>query len=433
MKSTFWFIPSLIVAVTILAALALLAIDVKLDLKLNGLGRYLVIGSADSARSILSVISGAMIGVAGTVFSVTLVALTLASNQFGSRLIKNFMHVRLNQVVLGSYIATFIYSLIILNAIRDTGSFEFIPSLSILVALLAALLNIILLIAFIHKIATSIQVEHVISDVARIISDEIDSDFIKKTGPDKSGEIDEGEAFNESQYNQVFGIFSKENGYLTYRDSGALIEIMSEIDAVLKLHFRTGEYMVKGEEICTVYSNKSIDEGVVKRILKQFITSQSRTSQQDIEFPIHQMVEIAIRALSPGINDTFTAIACIDSLSAAMVQLSQVNMPATHRYDDDGVLRMVMKVFNFEDLMDAAFNQIRQSGSNNPAVLIKLFDVFATINKFINEPTHEAALKKHIEMVLRLGRKSITEPLDLADLEKRISGFSLNMQNQLEY
>lgn len=433
LKSTFWFIPGAIVVLTIIMAFTLLAVDVNLDLNLKGLERYLLVGSADSARGILTVISGAMIGVAGTVFSVTLVALTLASNQFGSRLIKNFMHVRLNQVVLGSYIATYIYALIVLNAIRDTGGFVFIPSLSILIALLAALLNIILLIAFIHQIATSIQVEHVISEISSTISDEIENGFENKDVglSDKDDDQLKG-AFDENQYNRVIGIFSKSNGYLTYRDSEALMDIMTESDAVLNLHFRTGEYLVVGEEICTVYCSLGIDGAVVKNIQKQFITSQSRTSQQDIEFPIHQMVEIAIRALSPGINDSFTAMACIDNLSATMVQLTQVQMPAINRYDKDGVLRMVVKVFDYEGLMDAAFNQIRQSATGNPAVLIKMMDAFVTIDKFRNEDIHEVSLKKHIEMVLRLGRKSIAEPNDLADLEKRMAGFSPNMHNLIE-
>jgi len=138
LKATFWFIPVLIILLSILLAIGFVYADDVTTFSQDGLGRFLFVNSVDSARSILTTISGAMIGVAGTVFSVTLVALTLASSQLGPRLIKNFMYVRLNQVVLGSYISTYLYCLIVLNAIRETGGDTFIPVLSILIAIIAA-------------------------------------------------------------------------------------------------------------------------------------------------------------------------------------------------------------------------------------------------------------------------------------------------------
>jgi len=133
---TFWFIPVLIIIISVFLSVSLVIIDQEFTFSQDGLGKYFFVTSADSARSILSTISGAMIGVAGTVFSVTLVALTLASSQFGPRLIKNFMYVRLNQVVLGSYVATYLYCLFVLNAIKEGDDYTFIPVISILVAII---------------------------------------------------------------------------------------------------------------------------------------------------------------------------------------------------------------------------------------------------------------------------------------------------------
>lgn len=182
LKATFWFVPVLITIFSILLALGLVSLDQVITLSQDGLGRFFFVNSADSARSILSTISGAMIGVAGTVFSVTLVVLTLASSQFGPRLIRNFMYVRLNQVVLGSYISTYLYCLIVLNAIKESDGYTFMPALSILVAIIAAFVNIILLIVFIHQIAISIQADKVISAISELIFKQVKALYPEKMG-----------------------------------------------------------------------------------------------------------------------------------------------------------------------------------------------------------------------------------------------------------
>ena len=191
--ATFWFVPVLIIVLAVIFSIGLVSLDHFISISQEGWIRFFLVNSTDSARSILSTISGAMIGVAGTVFSVTLVALTLASSQFGPRLIKNFMYVRLNQIVLGSYIATYLYCLLVLNAIKDGNGYTFIPSLSIFIAILAAIANIILLIIFIHQIAISIQADKVISDISDLISKQVETLFPEKMGD----EIKEEQNFEE--------------------------------------------------------------------------------------------------------------------------------------------------------------------------------------------------------------------------------------------
>lgn len=165
LKASFWFIPVIVILTAIFAALLLSYIDLQVQWTGRAYWDLFLVGSADSARSVLGVISGAMIGVGGTVFSITLVALTLASSQFGSRLLQNFMFDKLNQVVLGSYVATFLYALIVIQLVKDLEDFSFIPQFSILFAIILALVNIVLLIVFIHHISVSIQSDAVVNDV----------------------------------------------------------------------------------------------------------------------------------------------------------------------------------------------------------------------------------------------------------------------------
>lgn len=417
LTATFWFVPVLLVIIAIILALIVLSIDSQITIEQKGWSRFLFIGSSDSARSILSIISGAMIGVAGTVFSVTLVALTLASSQFGSRLIRNFMYVRINQIVLGTYIATYIYCLIVLNTIKDIESYTLIPSLSVFVALVGAVLNIILLILFIHNIAVSLQADHVISDITNTIFKDIKTLF-----PDEIGVSEERNTPNVTSLianKTCTHITATKNGYLQYIDSDSLLDLIKTHNGLLVLHFRPGHHVVEGAILGSLYSNNIIDDSIIQKIQSKFVIGAMRSSQQDIEFSIHQMVEIAVRALSPGINDPYTAIACIDNLTATLVKLTQVHFPSVFRNDDEGHLRVIAKHVSFEGLVDASFNQIRQNAAGTPAILIRLMDSLITINSFATTSIHKNAIKKHAAMVAHLGKNSINEQQDLNDLLER--------------
>jgi uncharacterized membrane protein len=416
--STFWFLPVLIIMFSVALALGLVSLDNSITVSHEGWVRFFLVNSADSARSILSTISGGMIGVAGTVFSVTLVALTLASSQLGPRLIKNFMYVRLNQVVLGSYVSTYLYCLLVLNAIRDNDGYSFIPSISVLVALVATVVNIILLIVFIHQIAVSIQADRVISDISDFIAKQVETLFPEKMG-DGDDENGMDEAAELSAYSNRIPIRSKHSGYLQYIDHDVLMEEVVKQESLLKIHPRPGGFIVDGSDIGMLYSNAEVNEESLKKLRSQFVIGKTKTPQQDLEYSIHQMVEIAVRALSPGVNDPYTAIACIDHLSATMCYLAQAKFPPTHRIDENGQLRVVANNVEFEGVMDAAFNQIRQFSGGSPAVMIRLMDAMNTIRSFATKEHHKKAVRKHTDMVLALGEETITEPNDLNDLKER--------------
>ncbi len=417
--ASFWFVPVLIIGLSIVLSIGLVTIDSYTNLSHDGWLRLFFVNSAASARSILATISGAMIGVAGTVFSVTLVTLTLASSQFGPRLIKNFMYVRLNQVVLGSYISTYLYCLLVLNAIKDNDSYNFIPSISILVAIFAAIVNIILLIIFIHRIAVSIQADTVISNISDLIAKKVKSLFPEKMGDELKDEtaFDEEDAF--SAYSKKTSVKSSKSGYFQYLDSETLMEIVTENDTIIKLNHRPGNFLVEGEEIAVLYSKKELEDEFLENILKQFIFGKTKTSQQDLEYSIHQMVEIAVRALSPGVNDPYTAIACVDNLTATLCYLSQAKFPSKYRVDKDAKLRVIANVLAFEGVLDGAFNQIRQFSGGSTAVIIRLMEALKTILNIVSVESHKKAVIKHAEMVCRQGKETIREEKDLQDLIER--------------
>lgn len=417
--ATFWFFPVLIISFSILLAFSLVYLDSLLTIPREGWSRFFLVNSSDSARSILTTISSAMMGVAGTVFSITLVALTLASSQFGPRLIKNFMYVRLNQVVLGLYISTYLYCLLVLNSVTDSSGYTFIPSISILVAIIAAAINIILLIIFIHQIAISIQADKVVSDISEFISKQVETLFPEKMGEEIENEEDIDTSASISGYQNQTSIKSPESGYLQYINSEALVEFITKHDALLELYYKPGDHLVEGLEIGMLFSNGEWKQNEFEKIFNQFVIGKTKTSQQDLEFSIHQMVEIAARALSPGVNDPYTAITCIDNLTAILCYLAQAKFPSKYRFDEEGNLRIIAETYDFEGILDAAFNQIRQFSGGSPAVIIRLMEALLIIYDFTRKEIHRKAVIKHAEMVLSSGKQNIEEKNDIDDLTER--------------
>jgi uncharacterized membrane protein len=417
--ATFWFVPVLIIILSIFIAIGLMTLDQVTTFSQDGLGKFFFVTNADSARSILSTISGAMIGVAGTVFSVTLVALTLASSQFGPRLIKNFMFVRLNQVVLGSYVATYLYCLFVLSAVRESDAYTFMPVLSILFAIIAALINIILLILFIHTIATSIQADNVISDISEVIYKQAKSLYPMKMGePLKDERLGTVEHI-VSNYGIKVGVNASKSGYLQYVDGESLLSKVRSDDALLILHVRPGDHLVEGIVIATLYTNTKLDDEKIKGIGEQFVIGKTKVGDQDLEYSIHQMVEIASRALSPGVNDPYTAITCIDNLTSTLCLLSTIDFPSKFRMDEEQQLRIVANTTDFEGYVNASFNQIRQFSAGSSAVIIRLMDSLLTLYDFVEDKAYKKIVATHAKKVLNVGSQSMKEELDFNDLQKR--------------
>ena len=418
--SSFWFIPVLFILVAFLGAFAMIYVDTSIDVYPPGFVQYLLPSSVDSARTVLSTISGAMIGVAGTVFSITLVVLTLASSQFGPRLLRNFMHDRTNQVVLGSYVSTFVYCLLVLNSVENGDGTPFVPELSTLVAIVAAVANILLLVLFIHHISMGIQADKVVSDISTALKVELDRIFPESDDEESIQDADIDIAALKGEYQEKLVIRSSKDGYLQYVEYESILSVAIENDSLIIVKFRAGDHIVEGTEFMEVYSHGEFPGKSVKKLETTFKLGRIRTPQQDAEFSIRQMVEIAARALSPSMNDPYTAITCVDNLTSTMCQLTSAKFPSAARRDEQGVVRVVADVLTFDGMLNASFNKIRQYAGGSPAVLIRLMESLVTIHHFVRTDQQKQAVQKHMRMVHRMAEKSFIEDNDLTDLRDRI-------------
>lgn len=430
LNASFWFIPILMLLITMGLATGFIYLDSQIQYSPQGVLKYLLPASVDSARNILGIIAGAMIGIAGTVFSITLVVLTLASSQLGSRLVRNFMYDRLNQFVLGVYVSSFVYCLIILSSLKENDSFYFVPAISVLAAIASAIAGIILLVIFIHHVSMSIQSDKVISDISDAMSKSINKLFPEEIGHEEEKPTPDVNVL-QNQYACKQDVKCSKSGYLQSVDGDGLLEIAQENDCIIILHHRPGDYLVQNMILCEVLCNEECSEEVHEKIQDDFIIGKVRTRLQDAEFSIHQMVEVASRALSPGVNDPYTAIACIDNLTSVICYLARAKFPSPYRYDPDNKLRIIADNHTFAGMLNAAFNQIRQYAEGSPSVMIRLMEAMNTISTFARNKKQQDLIVQHAEMIMNASEKSFSEKRDLEDMKERFKTLKeINILNE---
>ena len=419
-RSSYWFVPTLMTGLAIGLSFLTVALDhFVVSQNLEPLARVNT-GGADGVRTLLSTLAGSMITMASVTFSITIVALSLASSQFGSRLLINFMRDTGNQVVLGTFIATFVYSLMVMRTVRSVNEITFVPHISVTVAIFLTLASMGLFIYFIHHVSISIQAQNVIASVERELNTAIERLF-----PEKNSYLAfEYELRNEDDVPEDFDqtaepVTATNSGYLQSIDNEGLMKLAIEHDLLLRLEHRPGNFIASESDLVKVWPNGRFEEGLNEKINGAFILGAQRLRLQDVEFAIDQLVEIAVRALSPGINDPFTAMACVDRLGVALTHLAERQIPSGYRYDDENTLRLMADSVTFAGLVEASFNQIRQYGRSSVAVTIRLLETIAVIAAHAHTQTEREALRQQAKMIKQGSDTAIPEEHDRQDIEER--------------
>lgn len=397
LRTSLWLVPTLMVA----AAAALGALMSRVDelaatMRFPGDTLFFVSGP-DGARAILSTIAGSMISVAGVVFSITMVVLSLASGQFGPRLVRGFMHDRGNQLVLGTFIATFVYCLIVIRSLGPgTQDASAHPSVSVGIGL--ALASLFVLIYFIHHTARSIQAPRVIAAVGRDLDTVLDQLYPER----KEGSREIEEQPQPLRERSAMGglIRSAGHGYVQTIDTGGLVALASRAEAVLELLVRPGDHVAPEQPIaCVVPASRYSDElgGEVNR---RFGLGEERTPLQDVCFPMQQLVEIALRALSPGINDPFTAMQCVNRLRVTLLEMGRRRMPDRVHRDGDGRPRLLTLPVTFCEALDLVVDPLRRDGARNVAVAAGLLAALAQLADDSEDPQRCTAIRSHADALL---------------------------------
>jgi uncharacterized membrane protein len=419
MRSSFWFVPALMVVDAVVLAILLITLDTHVDLHLAARWPLLFGAGAAGARGLLTTVASSMITVAGLVFSITLVALALTSSQYSSRVIRNFMRDRVNQWVLGVFLGIFAYCLVVLRTIREGDGTTFVPTLAVLGGLLLAFVGIAVLIHFIHHIATSIQASSIVATAARETLAAVDHLFPEVLGEDDDDGADNTLTSTLSK-RPWLAVPASKTGYIQSLDMDALLDVARITDTLLRMEHGVGDFVVAGTPLVSLLDPSDLDEPTTARLNAIYIIGRQRTVEQDVAFGIRQIVDVAMKALSPGINDTTTAVMCVDYLAAILTRLATRRIATPYRLDD-GALRLIVRGASFEGLLSEAFDQIRQNAEGNVAILLRLLGALRIVAGQTASPNRRWMLQQKVNEIAEAAERNIASPHDRDRLAKRLT------------
>ena len=418
LRSSLWFLPSLMVGGSVVLAIVLIEVDSTWNDQLLARWPRLFGAGAEGARGMLSTIAGSMISVVGVTFSMTLVALSMASSQYTSRILRSFMGSRVTQAVLGVFSGIFTYCLIVLRTIRGGDEGAYVPTLPVFFGFVLAVGGVGVLIFFIHHVASSIQASSIIASAANETLKAIDRLFPKRLG-ESLAEAGEDPSQPPMLNRKWHPVSAPGSGYIQGMDNAALLRVARQLKTVVRMERGVGEFVVEKIPLVSLALEAPPDSKTTSELQTAFSLSRCRTVDQDAAFGIRQIVDVALKALSPGINDTTTAVTCIDYLTTILSRLASREIPASHRYEE-GTLRVIAVGPTFDSLVAESFDQIRVSASGNVTILIRMLDALQTIASFADKPGRRQVLREHADYIAETSARTLESPRDQAQFEQRL-------------
>jgi uncharacterized membrane protein len=372
---------------------------------------WLTMGSIDDARAILGAMMGAVATVLALIFSVALLVLSMVSTLFGPRLLYRFLQDWVSQVTIGIFMGTFVYICLVFLVTHQDPRSTFIPQVSLITSWALVVFSFGFLVYYSHRVAKSIQNPDMIGAIVDDLYVAAGSAHL--AGPSEgTGPLPDDDAILR-QAETGATVSSMKSGYLQHVDHGALVAAAHAADALIVLKFRPGQFVLRGEALAAVVPADKI--GAIAMVIDRGVhIGRHRTLTQDSEFGIAQVVEIAIRALSPAINDTYTGVACVDWLADALLTLAERPPLEGNWYDTGGHLRVWMPPVRLERLAQLAFDQIRQASTTTPAVLIRQLDAIRRLAPRLPNACRQT-LSEEAGAILETGSGLVA--LDRHDLE----------------
>lgn len=411
LAESFWLVPSTMVVSGIFLAVGLLNIDrgVRLPHWLSE-SMWMYNGGGTGARTLLGAIASSTIGVAGTVFSITIAALSLAAGQMGPRLLRNFTRDRGVQLTLGAFLGTFSYALMVLRSVRTQEEGAFTPHLSLTCGIAFAFVCVGTLVYFVSHMASRINVDTVVNLVSEDVRSAVESLTMEEPRMP---------APPQSFWDGATPVFDQRRGYLHQLDEQALADWADEHGTAIRLLAGRGDYIFPGAPIALMTVH--IPEAT-KAIRDASALGETRGSAGNAEYAVRQLVEVAVRALSPGINDPHTAMSVLDRLGATLCDIARRELP-TGVSMRNGTVVLVVRNAGYRGLVNVMFHMIRQNAAESAAVLIHLLDVLTAVITCEARKERRGVLAQHADLVWSDAQRRIGNESDVADVFTRYQAF----------
>lgn len=407
LKESLWALPLSLVALAV--ALAIAAVEIHIVEATSAWWIYG--GTGENAADFLSSLLSSMINMATLAISITMVVLTLAAQQLGPRLIFNFMGDHRTQLALGTFIGTAVYLLLVLRIVQGRG-LESVPNLAVTIGTVLVLVSVVTLVLFVHHLARSIVADTMIDRVGTALDHAIGRYLPERREQDPSAGVPIARHTGAP-------LRSDEGGYVQVINYDKLVAAAVEADAAIELDVRPGHHLLEQGTYGWAAPPSALTDDLRSEVENSVLIGKERTVVQDVEYSVRQLVEIALRALSSGVNDPYTALAAIDRLALSLGRVLEHGPPRVVWRDEEGKIRLVAPGSDFEGILDVAFTQIRQAASDHAAILIRLAEKLGQLANQA-DPHQCATLSKHLELVMAAGRRNLPEKADQVVLEKRV-------------
>jgi uncharacterized membrane protein len=406
LRSSYWFVPTLMTLFSAVLAVVMIRLDQGLQLEaFRNLG-FVYFNQPDGARALVSTVASSMITVAGTTFSITLAVLSLTSGQFGPRLLSTFMRDLGNQIVLGTFVSTYVYCLLVLRTIHsdgDTIGEAFVPHLSVLLVILFALSSLGVFIYFIHHTASSIQASTITMRIAHDLEG-----LILKLYPER-GAGDVPLPLPEGKGTLVYG---RRAGYLQNIDEGALLNAAEKHGVVLEVLPALGTFLLPGGPLLRVFGD--VGELDLEGLERHLTLGARRNAARDIDFLFSQLTEMALRALSPSTNDAVTAMRCSDRVAQGLLLLE--GRALSGQRGRRGALRLLLPELEPAAIVRYAFGETRRFSADNMLYSKHLLATIGKLLPLVQSQGLRQALLDEANLLLT-GAKEVLLPDDFEQLE----------------
>jgi len=410
-KTSLWFIPMLMT----LAGPFLARLFLELDLYLaeeEDLFKWMWIGNPETAADLFRTMAAALVTMATLLFSITMLVLTVVSQQYGSHILRVFKRNLFMKFVLGWFISAFVYSLFAIVFLSTENDPDLHPQLSIVFGIIVMILSFMIFVVFIHHMTNLIQSDHIIAAVTNGLRKKI-KDLKEYTAKPVEAPKNVLKDFEDSN-----GIHLSGSGYIQSIHVDHLVSVAKEYGTTFYLPFRAGHYAAHGVPV--VYTPRELDDdSFLEEVRSAFVLSFERVPKDDFEYHLEQLMEICLKALSPGMNDSYIAMSVIDHLGDAFVMLAIRRFPRECYPDQEGVLRVIRKRFTYDSFVSAAVNPIKQNARSNPQVLIRLLDMLERVLGVTEDPEKRKILMDHARYVYKAGADGIPDEVDVEALQRR--------------
>ena len=422
-NASYWFFPGLFAISTLLLAMLTVELDRRSLTEWVDHLNWLPPARPQGASNMLTVIASSMIGVASTVFSITIAAVAYASGNYGPRLLTNFMEDRGNQLSLATFIGTFVYAITVLLSVRmpdESGVLTsqgdgFVPQLSLLIAYVLMAVSVMVLVYFLNHVPSSIRINAVLEGIGRRLLNAIRDNFDEPMKARVEGEVREGTP-----------VFASRTGYIQVINWHELLKVARKSGSELQLAVRTGDFC--HPSVAIGYWSEKPDDACDEQVRECIALGDARTPAQDLHFMIDELVEIGLRALSPGINDPFTAISALHWIGAATAELGKRDLNwSVGEPDEDGRRPLRPMADDFSHYLGRGFGTIRSAAATSPPAATVMFDSLESAAVTITDPGRHKNIRDEADQLMRQAKASLTGP-DLEQVEARFALFRKRLE-----